>query len=316
MHEERFPPKSRVGTIYDEERFSPKSRVGAMSEEERYKKSLTSSPLYHSTLDNLVDEDNVVRVTEDLKKIVEEHGRYISAHHDGLQTRNHRVALGLAILVVILITIIAAFATALAWKSSHIREMEDTVNAIKEELDKKITAAVQSQMDHQIAFRGVWRKGDRGITFDQLIFTKGSSSFDLKTGTWTAAARGTYMVTVATDYSRTPIDLLKNGRYFEKMHLNRTMNVATKVVLLSKGETLSLKAGGEARFYGLYFSVSFLSQDGVLQKAKGGNERLFEIKADFGNNEEDDKNRDYDSFIQGLAGKVEDHKKGNNDMFI
>ena len=67
MHEERFSPKSRVGTICDEERFSPKSRVGTMSEEERYKKSLTSSPLYRSTLDNLVDEDNVVRVTEDLK---------------------------------------------------------------------------------------------------------------------------------------------------------------------------------------------------------------------------------------------------------
>ena len=65
--EERFPPKSRVGTIYDEDRFSPKSRVGTMSEEERHKKSLTSSPLYRSTLDSLVDEDNVVQVTEDLK---------------------------------------------------------------------------------------------------------------------------------------------------------------------------------------------------------------------------------------------------------
>ena len=82
MHEERFSPKSRVGTMYDEdrfspksrvgtindkERFSPKSRVGTINDEERYKKSLTSSPLYHSTLDSLVDEDNVVRVTEDLK---------------------------------------------------------------------------------------------------------------------------------------------------------------------------------------------------------------------------------------------------------
>ena len=67
MHEERFSPKLRVGTIYDEDRFSPKSRVGTMSEEERHKKSLTSSPLYRSTLDSLVDEDNVVRVTEDLK---------------------------------------------------------------------------------------------------------------------------------------------------------------------------------------------------------------------------------------------------------
>ena len=65
--EERFSPKSRIGTIYDEDRFSPKSRVGTVSEEERYKKSLTSSPLYHSTLDSLVDEDNVVQVTEDLK---------------------------------------------------------------------------------------------------------------------------------------------------------------------------------------------------------------------------------------------------------
>ena len=92
-------------------------------------------------------------ITLSLQRIVEEHGRYISAHHDGLQTRNNRAACGLAILVVILITIIAAFATALAWKSSHIREMEDMVNAIKEDLDKRIAAAVQSQMDHQIAFR-------------------------------------------------------------------------------------------------------------------------------------------------------------------
>jgi len=67
VDEDRFSPKSRVGTINDKERFSPKSRVGTMSEEERYKKSLTSSPLYRSTLDSLVDEDNVVRVTEDLK---------------------------------------------------------------------------------------------------------------------------------------------------------------------------------------------------------------------------------------------------------
>jgi len=88
---------------------------------------------------------------------VEEHGRYISAHHDGLQTRNNRAAWGLAILVIILITIIAAFATAFAWKSSHIREMEDTVNAIKDELDKKIEVEVQAYMNHQVAFRsGEW----------------------------------------------------------------------------------------------------------------------------------------------------------------
>ena len=64
---------------------------------------------------------------------MEEHGKYISAHHDGLQTRNNRAAWGLAILVVILITIIAAFATAFAWKSSHIREMEDMINTIKDD---------------------------------------------------------------------------------------------------------------------------------------------------------------------------------------
>ena len=67
MYKERFSSKSRVGTICDEERFSPKSRVGTINEEERHKKSLTSSPLYRSTLDSLVDEDNVVQVTEDLK---------------------------------------------------------------------------------------------------------------------------------------------------------------------------------------------------------------------------------------------------------
>ena len=178
MYKERFSSKSKVGTMH-EERFSPKSRVGTINDEERYKKSLTSSPLYRSTLDSLVDEDNVVQVTEDLKvfffslfcfkettwyftalfitlslqKIVEEHGKYISAHHDGLQTRNNRAAWGLAILVVILITIIAAFATALAWKSSHIREMEDMVNAIKDELDKKIEVEVQPHVNHQVGYR-------------------------------------------------------------------------------------------------------------------------------------------------------------------
>ena len=87
---------------------------------------------------------------------MEEHGKYISAHHDGLQTRNHRAAWGLAILVVILITIIAAFATAIAWKSSHIREMEDMVNTIKDELDKKIKAEVQAYMNHQVAYRSAF----------------------------------------------------------------------------------------------------------------------------------------------------------------
>ena len=36
-------------------------------DEERYKKSMSTSPLYRSTLDDVVDEDNVVPVTEQLK---------------------------------------------------------------------------------------------------------------------------------------------------------------------------------------------------------------------------------------------------------
>ena len=34
---------------------------------ERKKKSMSTSPLYHSTLDNVVDEDNVVLITDELK---------------------------------------------------------------------------------------------------------------------------------------------------------------------------------------------------------------------------------------------------------
>ena len=70
--EKQFPGKnhSKSSQSWDKmnkERFSSKSRVGTINDKERYKKSLTSSPLYRSTLDSLVDEDNVVRVTEDLK---------------------------------------------------------------------------------------------------------------------------------------------------------------------------------------------------------------------------------------------------------
>ena len=38
--------------------------------EERYKKSMSTSPLYRSTLDDVVDEDNVVPITEQLKVFV------------------------------------------------------------------------------------------------------------------------------------------------------------------------------------------------------------------------------------------------------
>ena len=39
-------------------------------DEERYKKSMSTSPLYRSTLDDVLDEDNVVLITDELKVFV------------------------------------------------------------------------------------------------------------------------------------------------------------------------------------------------------------------------------------------------------
>ena len=36
-------------------------------DENRFKKSMSTSPLYRSTINDIVDEDNVVSITEELK---------------------------------------------------------------------------------------------------------------------------------------------------------------------------------------------------------------------------------------------------------
>ena len=106
--------------------------------EETTRRSMCSSSLYKSTLDDLMDEDkevNVVSTTEDLKvfflcllslsfslssillsvilfdcplqKKVEKHGLYISANQRGLRTRTLLSFGGFAVLVVILVMFIS-----------------------------------------------------------------------------------------------------------------------------------------------------------------------------------------------------------------
>ena len=151
------------------------------------KKSMSASPLYRSTLDAVADEDNVVLITDELKvfvstsslyvsnqsidtillflqKKVEEHGKYISAYQYGLKTRTRLIVGGLAVLVVFLVVIVAAFAKALADKTAHITEMEDAVKAIRDDLDLKIMnpykdlderieSLVESKIGHQIGYQ-------------------------------------------------------------------------------------------------------------------------------------------------------------------
>ena len=99
-----------------------------------------------------------------LQKKVEEHGKYISAYQYGLKTRTRLIVGGLAVLVVFLVVIVAAFAKALADKTAHITEMEDAVKAIRDDLDLKIMnpykdlderieSLVESKIGHQIGYQ-------------------------------------------------------------------------------------------------------------------------------------------------------------------
>ena len=95
---------------------------------------------------------------------MEEHGKYISVYQYGLKTRTRLIVGGLAVLVVFLVIIVAAFAKALAEKTVHITEMEDAVKAIRDDvdlkimnpykdLDERIESLVESKIGHQIGYQ-------------------------------------------------------------------------------------------------------------------------------------------------------------------
>jgi len=245
---------------------------------------MSASPLYRSTLDDLVDEDNVVLITDELKKKVEEHGKYISAYQYGLKTRTRLIVGGLALLVVFLVIIVAAFAKALAEKTAHITEMEDAVNGIRNDVDlqimnpykdleKRVESLVESKIGHQIGYQRMWSRPNSVITFGQLILSKGSSHLDVSTGIWTAGTTGDHLVVVSAmppEYVQASILLHKDGVHIAKMNFERersflryTRPVLTHslVIALRDGNTLSLKTEGKEELRGLHFSVSFLGRN-------------------------------------------------------
>ena len=132
----------------------------------RHQKSVENSSLYRSTIDNIVREDNEQSVTEDLKvsytfnvipfhtiftivnyyclqKSVDEHGKYISAHQQGLKTRHRLTMSGLAVLVVVIVAIIAAFTAALCWKAHNIEEIEDMLSDTRDDCDNQVARITQ-----------------------------------------------------------------------------------------------------------------------------------------------------------------------------
>ena len=140
-------------------------RIYKEMNEDRFRKSMSTSPLYRSTIDDLVAEDNVILITEELKvfvlfmsgfkfvqaaavpsdliflflqKKVDKHEMYISAYQQGLGARNRMTIGGLLIFVVVLVTITAAFAVALVHYKGHEYEHEH---------DKRIDSS------HQIGYQ-------------------------------------------------------------------------------------------------------------------------------------------------------------------
>ena len=68
-----------------------------------------------------------------LQKSVDEHGKYISAHQQGLKARNQLTMRGLVVLVVVIVAIIAAFTAALCWKAHNIEEIEDMLSDTRDQ---------------------------------------------------------------------------------------------------------------------------------------------------------------------------------------
>ena len=65
--------ESQKNKEMNEDRFKKsmnEDRFKKSMNEDRFKKSMSTSPLYRSTIDDIVDEDNVVSITEELKVFV------------------------------------------------------------------------------------------------------------------------------------------------------------------------------------------------------------------------------------------------------
>ena len=138
----------------------------------RHQKSLENSSLYRSTIDNLAREDNEQSVTEDLKvsytfsvipfhtililvhyyclqKSVDEHGKYISAHQQGLKARHRLTMRGLVVLVVVIVAIIAAFTAALCWKAHNIEEIDEMLSTTRKECANQVTEIRQQNLQQE-----------------------------------------------------------------------------------------------------------------------------------------------------------------------
>ena len=73
------------------------------------------------------------------QKRVDKHGKYISAHQQGLQARHRLTLRGLVVLMIVIVAIIAAFTAALAWKAHGIGKIEDMLNKTRVECAKQVT---------------------------------------------------------------------------------------------------------------------------------------------------------------------------------
>ena len=73
-----------------------------------------------------------------LQKRVDKHGKYISAHQQGLKARNRRTVQGLVVLVAVLVVIITAFTVAFCWKHDHMEEIENEIQLLQENLNQTI----------------------------------------------------------------------------------------------------------------------------------------------------------------------------------
>ena len=161
----------------------------------RHQKSLENSSLYRSTIDNIVREDNEQSVTEDLKvsytfsvipfhtiftivnyyclqKSVDEHGKYISAHQQGLKTRHRLTMGGLAVLVVVIVAIIAAFTAALCWKAHNIEEIEGMLSDTRDECDNQVARITQDVQVYKNEIHELEQQLNRKIQEQALKITE------------------------------------------------------------------------------------------------------------------------------------------------
>ena len=169
----------------------------------RHQKSLSISPLYHSTIDNLAREDNEQSVTEDLKvsytfsvipfhtiltilkyhylqKSVDEHGKYISAHQQGLEARHRLTMRGLVVLVVVIVAIIAAFTAALCWKAQHIDEIEGVLSDTRDECKNQVARITQDVQVYKNEIRELEQQLNQKIQEQALKITERENCYYIK----------------------------------------------------------------------------------------------------------------------------------------